>query len=194
MEQVILASASRVRGKLLANAGIDFQVRAASVDESAIKFRCRNDYRSVEDTALALAQAKAAEISDEMPGALVIGADQILEQDEKWFDKPRDRAEARDHLNKFSGKSHRLITATSIIKNANVLWHRIDSASLQVRLLDDQFIETYLDAIGDDALLSVGAYQLEGRGIQLFDSIDGDFFTILGLPLLPLLAFLRQRS
>ncbi|MBT4941380.1 MAG: septum formation protein Maf [Rhodospirillaceae bacterium] len=194
MVNIVLASASSVRGKLLTNAGICFEARAAGVDESAIKLRCRNENKSVEDTALILAQTKAVEISNEMPNALVIGADQILEQEGKWFDKPQSRAEARSHLKYFSNKKHRLITATAVIENGNVVWQHVDSASLQIRLLDDDFIESYLDAIGDDALLSVGAYQLEGRGIQLFNSIDGDFFTILGLPLLPLLAFLRQRS
>ena len=194
MVRVVLASASSVRGKLLTSAGICFEVRAADIDEGAIKIRCRNEHRSVEDTAFILAQTKAVEISNEIPNALVIGADQILEQEGKWFDKPQDRGEARNHLKSFSDKKHQLITATTVVENGKVVWQRVDSASLQVRLLDDDFIESYLNTIGDDALLSVGAYQLEGRGIQLFHSIDGDFFTILGLPLLPLLAFLRQRS
>lgn len=192
MTVLLLASASAVRRRLLQGAGLDFAVEAAQVDEAEIKERLRNEGRSVEYTALALARAKARAVSRDRPQMLVIGADQMLEQDGRWFDKPADRAEARRHLEAFSGKSHRLVTATSVQQAGAEAWRRVDIATLHVRELSVTFIDGYLDAVGDAALTSVGAYQLEFVGIQLFERIEGDYFTILGLPLLPLLGFLRQ--
>lgn len=194
MPRLILASASSVRRKLLTQAGVDFDVVAADLDEDAIKNRFRNNGASVDEAALALAEEKARTIGARHPEALVIGADQVLDLDGKWFDKPQDRAGAADHLHAFSGKSHHLVTAAVVVARGSVAWRRVERARLRVRDLDSAFIESYLDAIGDDALASVGAYQLEGRGAQLFETVEGDFFTILGLPLLPLLAFLRQRG
>jgi septum formation protein len=194
MAGLILASGSQVRRRLLADAGVTFAVEAAEVDETEIKERYRNEGCSVEDTALALARAKARIVAGHNEDAHVIGADQMLEQDGRWFDKPADLADARKHLQAFSGRSHRLITATSVIAAAAEVWHRVEIATLQVRPLSNEFIDGYLAAVGADACASVGAYQLESLGIQLFERIDGDYFTILGLPLVPLLAFLRSRG
>jgi septum formation protein len=194
MAGLILASGSQVRRRLLADAGVAFAVEAAQVDETEIKERYRNDNRSVEDTALALARAKARAVAMHHKDAHIIGADQMLEQDGRWFDKPADLAEARDHLRAFSGRSHRLITATSIIAADAEVWHSVEIATLHVRRLSDGFVDAYLAAVGAAACASVGAYQLESHGIQLFERIDGDYFTILGLPLVPLLAFLRGRG
>lgn len=194
MAGLILASGSQVRRRLLADAGVAFAVEAAEVDEAEIKERYRNEGRSVEDTALALARVKARAVARHHSDAHVIGADQMLEQDGRWFDKPADPADARKHLQAFSGKSHRLITATSVIAADAEVWHSVEIATLHVRPLTDAFIDGYLAAVGADACASVGAYQLESQGIQLFERIDGDYFTILGLPLVPLLAFLRSRG
>ncbi len=194
MVRLILASASDVRRKLLADAGIAFEVVAAAIDEAPIKHRHKAAGDGVEAAAEALALAKARAVSRENPGALVIGADQILEQDGHWFDKPADRDAARAHLRAFSGRVHRLVTAAAVCENGEPVWRDLAVATLRVRKLSPDFIESYLDAVGDLARQSVGAYQLESRGIQLFEQIDGDFFTILGLPLLPLLTFLRQRG
>jgi septum formation protein len=192
MAAVILASGSAVRRRLLADAGVDFASETAAVDEAEIKNRMRNEGCSVEDTALSLARAKAE--ARQHAGAYVIGADQMLEQGGRWFDKPEDRAEARRHLQSFSGRSHRLITAVSVVAGGAEAWHSVETATLHVRELSNEFIDDYLDAVGDAALASVGAYQLESLGIQLFERIDGDYFTILGLPLVRLLAFLRQHG
>ena len=194
MAGLILASGSQVRRRLLADAGVTFAVEAAEVDETEIKERYRNEGCSVEDTALALARAKARIVAGHNEDAHVIGADQMLEQDGRWFDKPASVADARKHLQAFSGRSHRLITATSVIAADTEVWHSVEVATLHVRPLSDGFIDGYLAAVGDDACASVGAYQLESLGIQLFERIDGDYFTILGLPLVPLLAFLRGRG
>ena len=189
---VILASNSRARQRLLANAGIDFEVCAAQIDEGAIRSRCRKEKKIVETTALLLARIKGSIISTKFPESLVISADQILEKDKKWYAKPSNRAAAQAQLKSLSGGQHRLITACCVYFGNNEKWHDISIAYMSVRNLSNTDIKQYLDTIGNDALSSVGAYQLEGVGINLFDSIDGDFFSILGLPLLSLLAGLRQ--
>jgi len=194
MARIILASASTVRRKLLTDAGLDFEALSSDVDEDAIKERYRSEGRSVEDTALALAQAKALAVARDRPDTLVVGADQILDLNGRMFDKPRDAAEARTHLENFSGETHRLVTAAVIYRNDAELWQNVTAPLMSVRRLSDEFIDGYLAQIGEKAFQSVGAYQLEGPGVQLFEAIDGDFFTILGLPLLPLLAFLREHG
>ncbi|MEK9753848.1 MAG: Maf family nucleotide pyrophosphatase [Rhodospirillaceae bacterium] len=194
MAGVILASGSAVRRRLLAEAGVDFATETADENEAEIKNRMRNDGCSVDDTALSLARAKAEAVARKHAGVYVIGADQMLEQGGRWFDKPEDRAEARRHLQSFSGRSHRLITAVSVVAGGAEVWHTVETATLHVRELSNEFIDDYLDAVGDAASASVGAYQLESLGIQLFERIDGDYFTILGLPLVRLLAFLRQHG
>ena len=194
LSHLILASKSSTRQRLLANAGIDFEVCAAQIDEDAIRSRCRKENKIVETTALKIARTKGSVVSAKFPESFVISADQVLEQDKKWYEKPSNRAAARAQLKALSGGRHRLITACCVYFGNNEKWHDISIAQMSVRNLSNTFIEQYLDSIGNDAFISVGAYQLEGRGVNLFDAIDGDFFSILGLPLLPLLARLRQLS
>jgi septum formation protein len=171
---VVLASASAIRATVLRNAGVAFEVVPSRVDEAALK------------------QAEA--VSGDRPGALVIGADQMLDCDGVWFDKPADRAGAMANLKALRGKTHALVGAVVVTRDGRRLWQHVERSRLTMRRFDDAFIAAYLDAVGAPALQSVGAYQLEGLGVQLFSHIDGDYFAILGLPLLPLLECLRQHG
>jgi septum formation protein len=191
---VVLASQSAARRKMLEDAGVNVETYPARVDEDEIKLALRAEGAKVEDAAVKLAEAKARRIAEKFPGAIVIGCDQMLDCNGVWFDKPVDRAHAAAHLRAFSGKTHRLVSAVVAYRNMVRVWHHVDSAKLTVRILSDEFIETYLDAAGGAALESVGAYQLEGLGAQLFTRVDGDYFTVLGMPLLPLLGFLRANG
>ena len=190
--RLILASKSNARRRLLDNAGIKFDIIASQIDERFIKAQCRQGNKTVEKTALKLARAKGELISEIFPEALVISADQILEQNTEWYDKPRDRSAARAQLKALSGNQHRLVTACCVYLHNGEKWHNISIAKMSVRNLSNAFIEEYLDTIGNEALKSVGAYQLEGRGVNLFEAVEGDFFSILGLPLVRLLSTLRQ--
>ena len=192
MTDLILASASQVRATLLRNAGVEFSVEAAAVDEELIKQQMADS--DAAELAGLLADAKARKISARHPGALVIGADQILECDGQLFDKPEDRAGAADHLRALSGNIHHLITAACVLCDGEVEWQKTSTVRLTMRVLSDQFIDRYLDRAGDSVLRSVGAYRLEDLGAQLFTDIDGDYFTILGLPLLSLLDHLRRHG
>jgi septum formation protein len=149
---------------------------------------------SAEQTAQALAETKANRISARHEGALVLGCDQMLDLDGTWFDKPADRAHAFAHLKAFSGRVHRLVCGAVVSRNGASIWRHVAIARLTVRPLSDAFINAYLDAAGPAVLASVGAYQLEGLGAQLFTQIEGDYFTVLGLPLLPILGFLRSHG
>lgn len=188
---LILASGSVSRRSLLENAGVAFEVEAAQVDEDEIKLALRAEGASAAQTAETLAELKAQRVSRRYPGVLVIGADQMLDCNAVWFDKPEDLDHAAGHLNALRGKDHQLLSAVCVMRDGVRLWHHNEVATLTMRNLSDAFIAEYLAAVGEDVLTSVGAYQLEGRGIQLFAQIKGDYFSILGLPLLPLLDFLR---
>ncbi|KAA0685146.1 Maf family protein [Azospirillum brasilense] len=188
---VVLASGSRTRAEMLERAGVRVALAPAAVDEEEIKLAARAEGAPVEDVAEALAELKAQRVTRKHPGALVIGADQMLECEGRWFDKPADRDAARVQLQELRGKTHRLVSCAVVIRDGERLWHHVDRARLTMRPFSDAFLESYLNAAGDDVLGSVGAYHLEGLGAQLFHRVDGDFFTILGLPLLPLLGFLR---
>jgi septum formation protein len=190
-ETLILASASTTRAALLERAGLALRCEPAAVDEEAIKSSFRAAGAEAGICAASLAEAKAERVSLRHPGALVIGADQILVCGGTWFDKPRDRDEARAHLRALRGRAHELVTAACVMRNGAILWHVVDRPRLEMRDFSDEFLARYLAETGDAVLASVGAYQLEGKGVQLFARIDGDFFSILGLPLLPLLDFLR---
>ena len=191
-QNLVLASASPFRKTLLVNAGIDFAVQPADIDERAVEAPLRRGNVGPEDTALVLAETKAVTISEARPSDLVIGADQTLSLDDEILHKPADMQAARRHLLKLSGKTHQLNSAVVLVCDGQTLWRHVSTASLTMRTLDPGFIGRYLSRVGDIALSSVGAYQLEGIGVQLFDRIDGDYFTIIGLPMLPLLAKLRQ--
>ena len=191
-QSLILASQSPFRRMLMANAGLSFQAIAADIDERAIEEELEHLAPSPSDVALHLAEAKAQEVVRRYPGHLVIGSDQTLSLDDRVFHKPRDRAEAREHLRALSGRTHALNSAIAISFDGETRWRHVSTARLTMRLLSDGFIDRHLARVGDSALGSVGAYQLEGEGIQLFEKIEGDYFTVIGLPMLPLLAKLRE--
>lgn len=190
--RIILASASPFRAALLENAGIAFDVVPADIDERAVEAPLAESGATPEDVALVLAEAKATEVSERYPDALVIGSDQTLSLGEEIFHKPDSMEDARRHLLKLSGKTHQLNAAVVIARDGEAIWRHTSIATLTMRVLDPGFIGRHLAAVGEKALSSVGAYQLEGQGIHLFEKIEGDYFTIVGLPLLPLLAELRR--
>jgi septum formation protein len=189
---LILASASPTRCRLLAAAGIEFQHEPASLDEEVVKQDFQSQGRSAIDCALALAEAKAMAVAARWPDALVIGADQILRCQGKWFDKPASVEDARTQLQLLRGLAHELVTAACAVADGGRVWSAANSTRLTMRQFSDEFLDTYLDAEGTAVLGSVGAYHMEGRGIQLFSGIEGDYFSILGIPLLDLIGFLRD--
>jgi septum formation protein len=193
MPDVILASGSVSRRALLAGAGVEAATTKPNIDEDAAKAAMRVDGVSVRDQAMQLAEMKAIKVSRTTPG-LVIGGDQMLNLDGEAFDKPADLDAAKAHLRKLSGKAHRLETAIVVAENGEPVWRYLSRPKLTVRVLSNEFIETYVEACGDALLSTVGAYQLEGQGSQIFTQIEGDYFSILGLPLLPLLDYLRVRG
>lgn len=192
---IVLASASRTRVDLLRNAGVtDLEIDPAHVDEDEIKLSLRQENATAAQVAETLAELKAVTVSRRHPRALVIGADQTLDCEGRWFDKPPDMATARANLQALRGKRHSLFAGVCVVRDGERLWHRTDPAHMIMRDFSDAFLDRYLAAVGEDALGSVGSYRLEGLGAQLFSRVQGDFFTVLGLPLLPLLDFLRQHA
>ncbi len=187
---LVLASQSAARAALLAAAGLRFEARPARVDEAAIKQACRAEGLDAADAALTLAGLKAERIRD--PDAMVIGADQLLVCGETWFDKPAGIDGARAHLSALRGQTHRLVTAVVCLRGGQEVWRHVAEPRLRMRGFSDAFLEDYLAAEGDAVLACVGAYRLEGMGMHLFDSVQGEHAAILGLPMLPLLGFLRQ--
>lgn len=191
---LVLASGSKIRAELMKNAGLAIEIDPADVDERAVEAPLLEAGFPPEDLASVLAEAKANDVSDRRNSDLVVGADQILAFEGKRRTKPDDMEAARRQLLSFSGKTHELHSAVVISENGESVWRHVSTARLTMRELTPEFIGHYLAAAGDDVLSSVGAYQLEGLGVQLFEKIEGDYFTILGLPLLPLLAELRTRK
>jgi septum formation protein len=186
---LILASASAIRRTMLEQAGLDFAVLPAAVDEDSEKAR----HQHPADLAEALAIKKALAISSDRPVDWVVGSDSVASVDGRRFDKPADRVEAAEHLRFFSGKSLQLTSAAALTRGRKVEWSYSETAMLSVRRLSDEFIARYLDSEWPEIGYCAGAFRLEGLGVQLFDKIEGSYFTILGMPLLPLLGALRER-
>jgi septum formation protein len=191
-EKLILASGSPFRRSMLENAGVADEAIAADLDERPHDPPLKDSGASPEDVALVLAEAKAVAVSEKHPGRLVLGCDQTLSLGDEIFHKPADMEGARRHLLALSGKTHRLNSAAVLARDGVVLWRHVGVAALTMRKLDPAFIGRHLARVGARALQSVGAYQVEGEGIQLFDKIEGDYFTIVGLPLLAVLGELRR--
>lgn len=189
---LVLASRSDVRGKILAAAGLRFEIRPAQIDERAVETEAKLPEAAA--AARFLARAKADAVSKTQAGRLVLGADQTLAHGHQRFSKPADRAGAVEQLRSLRGRTHELHSALALVRDGELLFAHVDTARLTMRNFSDAFLDDYLDMMGDHALASVGGYQLEGIGIHLFERVEGDYFTILGLPLLPLLAFLRDNN
>jgi septum formation protein len=190
---IILASKSAARRQVLEGAGVPFEIAVAGVDEDAVKTAMLAQGSGPREIADALAEVKAVRISARRP-ELVIGADQTLEFEGRLYDKAETLEAARERLQSLRGKPHKLHSAVVVAKDGAPIWREVVTATLTMRDFTDAFLEDYLSAEGDNALGSVGCYRLEGPGAQLFSSIEGDYFTILGLPLLGLLDLLRRHG
>ncbi|WP_394691382.1 Maf-like protein [Hoeflea sp.] len=188
--KLVLASTSPFRKALLQNAGLSFVAQAADIDERAVEDTL--GAMDPEDVATILAEAKAQDVSARHPGCVVIGSDQTLALESEVFHKPKDMEDARRRLLKLSGRTHQLNSAVVLARDGETLWRHVAVAHMTMRALDPGFVGRHLASVGDSVLSSVGAYQYEGEGIQLFERIDGDYFTVIGLPMLPLLAELRS--
>jgi septum formation protein len=192
--RLILASASPYRAAMLANAGVQVEKIPAAIDERAVEETLEKSVLSPADIAQVLAQAKAEEVSSRCPDACVIGSDQTLSLEGVILHKPASMDAAIDRLMALSGKTHSLNSAVCLVRNGEVLWTHVETTHITFRKLDPAFIGRHLGRVGKKALTSVGAYQIEGEGAQLIEHIDGDFFSIIGLPLLPLLEQLRKQG
>lgn len=189
---LVLASQSRARQVLLGSAGIAFEAVPADIDERALQQK--SGLVGPGEIAALLAQEKALHVSTRMPDRYVIGADQTLALGQRLFSKPAGRAQAHEQLRALAGDTHELHSAVAVARDGKVLFSNVSVARMRMRQLSGDEIRTYLDMAGDRVTTSVGAYQLEGLGVHLFERVEGDHFTILGLPLLPLLAFLRGQG
>jgi septum formation protein len=194
MSELILASTSATRQRLLRAAGLRFTAEPAAVDETAVIESLAAEKAKPRDVADVLAELKALKISHRHPQATVIGADQVLSLGSEMFQKPGDRDGARVQLQRLRGRTHVLSSAVCVARGGSVVWRVVEEARLTMRAFSDEFIDAYLVEAGEDILGSVGAYHVEGLGIQLFSKIEGDAFTIQGMPLLPLIDFLRTHG
>jgi nucleoside triphosphate pyrophosphatase len=190
-DPLVLASQSRARQTLLANAGIAFEAVPADIDERAVQQA--SGLIAPGDIAALLAHKKALAVSLHQPGRFVVGADQTLARGIRLFSKPAGRAEAAEQLRALAGRSHELHSAVAVARDGKIMFEAVSTAAMTMRPLGEAEIDVYLDTAGEAVTSSVGAYQLEGLGVHLFEHIAGDHFTILGLPLLPLLAYLRSQ-
>lgn len=192
-QRIILASGSAIRAQIMDGAGLDYEVISKPVDESAIKSAMLAEGSRLRDIADALAEAKAMRVS-RMEQGFVIGADQIMVMDNELFDKPVSYEAARERLKLMRGKTHKLMGAVVVCEGGQPIWRHLAVTTLTMRNFSDSFLEQYLELEKEHLTKSVGAYRFEGLGSQLFSNVEGDFFSILGLPLLPLLEYLRLRG
>ncbi|MEL7471013.1 MAG: Maf family protein [Pseudomonadota bacterium] len=192
MTRLILASGSAARARMLRDAGVPFEVIQPDVDEDAVKNTFGQTLADAERIAAVLARRKALSIKGFGPEVVVLGSDQVLASDDGLFDKPRSLADAKSQLRVLRGKTHRLISSATLVKNGAVVWSGTDIVSLAMRPFSDVFLDEYIAAFGDLVLTSVGGYHIEGLGAQLFERIDGDLFSVQGLPLLQVLGALRK--
>jgi len=191
---LVLASASLFRRRMLEAAGLGFTVVVPDVDEAAVKSKLLRSGASIKDIAQGLAVAKAEDVSAHLPHALVIGADQVLACGAEMFNKPASVAEAREQLVRLRGKTHELHTAVALAASGKAVWTHLQTVALAMRPFSDAFLADYLARLGERVRRTVGAYEIEGPGIQLMEDIEGDMFTVIGLPLLALLSELRARG
>lgn len=194
MTDLILASASPARAEMLRAAGLAIEIAPARIDEAAVKAALRAEDAPARDQADMLADLKAKRIGSRHPDRLILGADQVLVADGTVFDKPADMAEARDQLLRLRGRSHQLLSAAVICQGGQAVWRHVGTARLTMRPFTEAFLDGYLAQAGEAVLGSVGGYQIEGRGAQLFARVEGDWFSVLGLPMLEILGFLRARG
>jgi septum formation protein len=190
--KLILASASSIRAQMLSNAGVVFEVIQARTDEDSVKAAMLNEGAKPRDIADALADLKARRVSTKHPAARVIGADQVLEFQGSILNKPTTIAQAREHLVALRGQKHSLISAAVIYHNGRPEWRHIAKTDLWMRRFSDQYLDQYLARLGDEALSCVGSYKLEAEGVRLFSRIEGDYFSVLGLPLVQILGHLTN--
>lgn len=191
---LILASGSEARASMLRAAGLGVILHPANVDEESLRQALRADRVTTEAAAEALAEMKASKVALRYPAGIIIAADQLLECGGVWFEKPVDRDHAFASLRTLSGQMHRLVSSVVVYKNGARIWHHTDAAEITMRELDEAYIDRYLDCIGDDVFSTVGGYKIEGLGLHLFAKVRGDHFTILGMPLLPLIDILREQG
>ncbi|MFA9230696.1 MAG: Maf family nucleotide pyrophosphatase [Microgenomates group bacterium] len=194
MKLLILASASHIRQRLLGDAGLAVTSIAARIDEQTIKASLEAEHAKPRDIADALAEMKARKVSEKHPDALVIGCDQVLDFQGTLFSKPQDTADLRAQLTSLRGKTHKLLSAVVLYENGKPVWRDMGEAQLTMRAFSDAYLDAYIDRHATTLLDSVGGYKLEEEGVRLFSKIEGDYFTILGLPLLPLLNYLNLRG
>ena len=194
LDDLVLASGSATRRRLLESAGVTFRVQSSGVDEEEVKRSLRARGADALDVAETLAEIKALQIGLREPDALVVGADQMLDCEGAWFDKPSGSVAVADHLRRLMARRYRLSTAAVVCSGGRRIWHHRAEAWLSMRSLSEAFVKDYVERFGEEVCSTVGAYRLEEAGAQLFSAIEGDYFVIQGLPLLPLLGFLRERG
>ena len=189
--QLILASSSATRRKMLDDAGLLYHAINAGIDEDSLKDAARAEGLNTRDAATMLAEMKAVKISNQNPGAYVIGSDQLLDLDGEWFSKPENTSEAQSHLTKLSGKTHDLVTAAVIYRDGERIWQDVSVPKISIRTLSEQDINNYITMMGEKITYTPGVYMIEDLGAQIISKIDGCPYAVLGLPLLEMLAFLR---